>query len=84
LPKHQRHLPEAYQDLLQNILLGARSFAAARRTLQALGLSYSAEQTEQLLQQLHQEARTFFTRPLSPDWFCLFAWVQPFPAAKVA
>src|ERR1035438_4137062 len=29
---------------------GARSFAAARRTLQALGLSYSAEQTEQLLQ----------------------------------
>src|ERR1039457_4248005 len=22
LPKHQRHLPEAYQDLLQNILLG--------------------------------------------------------------
>jgi transposase-like protein len=73
LPKHQRHLPEAYQELLQNILLGARSFAAARRTLQAMGLSYSAEQTEQLLQQLHQEARTYFSRPLSPDWFCLFA-----------
>jgi len=73
LPKHQRHLPEAYQELLQNILLGARSFAAARRTLQAMGLSYSAEQTEQLLQQLHQEARTFFTRPLAPDWFALFA-----------
>jgi transposase-like protein len=36
-------------------------------------LSYSVEQTEQLLQQLHQEARTFFTRPLSLDWFCLFA-----------
>ena len=73
LPKHQRHLPEAYQELLQNILLGARSFAAARRTLQAMGLSYSAEQTEQLLQQLHQEARAFFTRPLAPDWFALFA-----------
>jgi transposase-like protein len=73
LPKHQRNLPEAYQELLQNILLGARSFAAARRTLQAMGLSYSAEQTEQLLQQLHQEARAYFTRPLAPDWFCLFA-----------
>ena len=36
-------------------------------------MSYSVEQTEQLLQQLHQEARTFFTRPLSLDWFCLFA-----------
>jgi transposase-like protein len=73
LPKHQRHLPEAYQQLLQDLILGARSFAAARRTLQALGLSYSPEQTEQLLQQLHQEARDFFTRPLAPDWLCLFA-----------
>lgn len=73
LPKHQRHLPEAYQELLQDILLGARSFAAARRTLQALGLSSSPEHTEQLLQQLHQEAKDFFTRPLGPDWLCLFA-----------
>lgn len=73
LPKHQRTLPEAYQELLQDILLGARSFAAARRTLQALGLGYSPEQTEQLLQQLSQEAKAYFTRPLSPDWFCLFA-----------
>ncbi len=73
LPKHQRHLPEAYQQLLRNILLGARSFNAARRTLQALGLGYSPEQVEQLLQELHQEAQSFFTRPLGPDWLCLFA-----------
>jgi putative transposase len=72
LPKHQRQLPQAYQDLLQNILLGSRSFAAARRTLQAMGLSYSPEQTEQLLQQLHQEAQDFFTRPLHPDWLAVF------------
>jgi len=73
LPKHQRHLPQAYQDLLQDILLGARSFQAAQRTLQTMGLSYSPQQTEQLLQQLHQEARGFFSRPLAPDWFALFA-----------
>jgi putative transposase len=72
LPKHQRYLPEAYQQLLRNILLGARSFAAARRTLQALGLGYSPEQVEQLLEELHQEAKTFFTRPLGPDWLALF------------
>ena len=41
LPKHQRSLPEAYQQLLRNILLGARSFSAARRTLQALGLGWT-------------------------------------------
>lgn len=72
LPKHQRHLPEAYQQLLRNLLLGARSFSAARRTLQALGLGYSPDQVEQLLEELHQEAHHFFTRPLSPDWLCLF------------
>ena len=72
LPKHQRYLPEAYQQLLRNILLGARSFAAARRTLQALGLGYSPEQVEQLLQELHQEAQNFFTRPLAADWLALF------------
>jgi len=73
LPKHQRQLPQAYQDLLQNILLEAKSFAAARRTLQALNLSYSPEQTEQLLQQLYQEAQDFFSRPLATDWLVLFA-----------
>jgi putative transposase len=72
LPKHQRHLPEAYQQLLRNILLGAKSFNAARRTLQALGLGHSPEQVEQLLEELHQEARSFFTRPLGPDWLALF------------
>jgi putative transposase len=73
LPKHQRQLPQAYQNLLQSILLEAKSFAAARRTLQAMGLSYSPEQTEQLLQQLYQEAKDFFTRPLATDWLVLFA-----------
>jgi transposase-like protein len=72
LPKHQRYLPEAYQQLLRNILLGARSFNAARRTLQALGLGYSPEQVEQLLEELHTEARNFFNRPLGPDWLALF------------
>lgn len=72
LPKHQRYLPEAYQQLLRNILLGAKSFNAAKRTLQALGLGHSPEQVEQLLEELHQEAKSFFTRPLGADWLCLF------------
>ena len=72
LPKHQRQLPQAYQELLHQILLGSRSFAAAKRTLQAMGLSYSPDQTEQLLHQLHQEAQDFFTRPLHPDWLAVF------------
>ena len=69
----QRHLPEAYQQLLQSILLGAKSFAAAQRSLQALGLGYSTEQVQALLQELHQQARAFFGRPLAADWVALFA-----------
>ena len=55
LPKHQRHLPEAYQQLLRT-----------------LGLGYSPEQVQQLLEELHQEATQFFHRPLGPDWLCVF------------
>jgi putative transposase len=72
LPKHQRYLPEAYQQLLRNILLGARSFNAARRTLQALGLGYSPEAVDKLLEDLYAEAKSFFSRPLPSDWLCLF------------
>ncbi|MDB6033012.1 MAG: transposase, partial [Verrucomicrobiales bacterium] len=72
LPKHQRYLPEAYQQLLRNILLGARSFSAARRTLQALGLGYSPEAVDKLLEDLYAEAKSFFSRPLPSDWLCLF------------
>jgi putative transposase len=72
LPKHQRHLPEAYHDLLADILLQAKSFKAALRTMQALGLSYCPEQLEQLLQELDEQAKTFFTRPLHPDWLFLY------------
>ena len=72
LPKHQRHLPEAYHDLLASILLQAKSFKAALRTMQALGLSYCPEQLEELLQELDEQAKTFFTRPLHPDWLFLY------------
>lgn len=71
LPKHQRHLPEAYHQLLADILLQAKSFKAALRTMEALGLSYCPEQLEELLQEL---AKTFFTRPLHPDW--LFVYID--------
>lgn len=72
LPKHQRHIPESYQELLEQILLESKSFDAALRTLQAMGLSYSRAQLEALLTELEQEAKTFHQRPLTPDWLVLY------------
>ena len=72
LPKHQRQLPEQYQELLQTVLLQANSFRAALRTLQNMGLGYRPDQLEELLTELDQQAKTFFSRPLHPDWLFLF------------
>lgn len=72
LPKYQRHITEAYADLLRQILMQAKSFKAAIRTLQSLNLGYSPAQLEELLNELFLEAKNFNARPLPPDWYALF------------
>jgi len=72
LPKHQRHIPESYQELLEQILLESKSFDSALRTLQAMGLSYSRKELESLLTELEREAQAFHQRPLDPDWLLLY------------
>jgi putative transposase len=72
LPKHQRHIPEGYQELLEQILLESKSFDAALRTLQSMGLSYSNKELESLLMELEQESKIFHSRPLAPDWLVLY------------
>lgn len=72
LPKHQRQLPHQYHELLHTVLLQATSFRAALRTLQSMGLGYRPDQLEILLAELDQQAKTFFARPLHPDWLFLF------------
>lgn len=72
LPKHQRHIPEGYQQLLEQILLEAKSFDSALRTMQAMGLSYSQKELESLLVELEKEAKAFHERPLSADWLVLY------------
>jgi transposase-like protein len=71
LPKPQRHIPESYQELLEPILLESKSFEAALRTLQALGLSDARQELESLLTELEQEAQSFHQRPWAPDWLIL-------------
>ena len=59
LPKYQRYLPDDYQELLYQILLGATSFSSALRTMKGLGFSYSTEQLEELLRELEDQAKLF-------------------------
>lgn len=72
LPKYQRHVTDAYADLLRQILMQAKSFKSAIRTLQSLELGYSHSQVEELLNELYLEAKNFNARPLSPDWYAIY------------
>jgi len=72
LPKYQRYIGEAYSDLLRQILMQAKSFKSAVRTLHSLGLGYSQAQMEELLNELYLEAKNFNARPLPSDWYAIF------------
>ena len=72
LPKYQRYLPDDYQELLYQIILGATSFSSALRTMKALGFTYSKEQLEELLKELEDQANLFHSRPLDTDWLFIY------------
>jgi transposase-like protein len=72
LPKHQRHIPEDYQELLEQILVGAKSFESALRTMHQMGLGYSRKEVEALLGEMEKEAAIFHSRPLAADWLVLY------------
>lgn len=72
LPKYQRHIPQTYTDLLRQILIQAKSFKSAVRTMQDLHLGYSQAQVQELLDELYVEARNFNLRPLPADWYAVF------------
>jgi len=72
LPKYQRNIPHEYERLLRSILLNAKSFSAAERTLQSMGLSVSEQQMKQLIQDLASEAQDFYARPLASDYLFIY------------
>jgi transposase-like protein len=72
LPKYKRNLPETYEELFYSLLLEAKSFSSIRNTIHNLGLSYSQEELDKLVDELHREAKEFNSRPLASDWLFIF------------
>ena len=68
LPKYQRNLAEPYRQLLRDLLLGTKSFAELGRTVRRLGLPYTPEELEEILQTLEREGREYLQRPLASDY----------------
>jgi len=68
LPKYQRNLTEPYRQLLRDLLLGTKSFAELGRTVRRLGLPYTPEELDEILQTLEREGREYLQRPLASDY----------------
>lgn len=71
LTRYQRTLPDAHGQFLRDLLLHAKSFNELARTVRRLGLPFSPDEIEPLLEELHAEARDFMQRPLPSDYLCV-------------
>lgn len=68
LPKYGRNIGENYADILEGIILNSKSFRSISDTVSALGLPYSKEQVEAVLNDLFDESKKFNSRQLNSDW----------------
>jgi len=68
LPKYSRNIGESYLDILEGIILNSKSFRSISDTVNALGLPYSKEQVELVLNDLFEESKKFNARQLESDW----------------
>jgi transposase-like protein len=68
LPKYGRNIGESYADILEGIILNSKSFRSISETIFALGLPYSKEQVEMVLDELFDESKKYNSRQLVSDW----------------
>lgn len=72
LKKYDRVIPGDYESILMNILLNAKNFSAVKRSVRALNLPFRPEQLDILINDLFDEAKAFFSRRISPDYFVIY------------
>jgi putative transposase len=72
LTKYERTVPEDYDFILRNLLINAKNFASVKRTLHSLNLPYRPDQLDELIQEIHDESKIFYTRRLDPDWYFIY------------
>jgi len=68
LPKYGRNIGSEYLNILEQIILNSKSFRSISDTVSALGLPYSREQVELVLNDLFEESKKFNSRQLVSDW----------------
>jgi len=72
LPDKWEKADESFQEFVLNLVLQSYSPAKIRALLQSMKLPYSAEQIEEIKEELYQKAKELRTRELPENLFCLF------------
>ena len=68
IPKHARTFPGSYNNLIESLLVSAKSIESLKMTLENLGLPYKPQQIEKIADSIHNEFEALNSRQLSADW----------------
>ena len=72
LPERWKRVDKDYEELLIAMLANGYSKAQIQRTLKKLGLPYSEESLEDILDFIREKLDFYRKQPLKPDWFAVF------------
>jgi len=72
LPERWKRIDKDYEELLIAMLANGYSKAQIQRTLKKLGLPYSEESLEDVLEFVQEKLDFYRKQPLKPDWFAVF------------
>lgn len=72
LPDRWEKADESFQDFVLNLVLQSYSPAKIKALLQSMKLPYSAEQIEEIKEELYQKAKELRSRELPENLLCLF------------
>jgi len=72
LPSEWQKADESFQEFILNLVLQSYSPNKIKALLQSMNLPYSAEQIEEIKEDLYNKAKELRTRELSSDMFALF------------
>ncbi|WP_440871030.1 IS256 family transposase [Thermodesulfovibrio yellowstonii] len=72
LPDRWEKADDSFQDFVLNLVLQSYSPGKIKALLQSMKLPYSAEQIEEIKEELYNKAKELRTRELPENLFCLF------------
>ena len=72
LPPPWKRIDKDYEELLIAMLANGYSKAQIQRTLKKLGLPYSDDSLQDILDFIQEKLHFYRSQPLKPDWFAVF------------